>query len=139
MRRRGERGQAAVNLARIIALTSAPSVSVGSGWGCRRPGLGAGDGCRTAPWTPTAPPTCGRSGATGSPSERSSPVDVAIWPVAMRWHAGEQVRIEVSGHDPAPAVPELPERAGDNAGRHHLRAGGRYESYLLASVLPASE
>ncbi|WP_208024251.1 CocE/NonD family hydrolase [Amycolatopsis pithecellobii] len=64
------------------------------------------------------------------------PVDIAIWPMAMRWHAGEKVRIEVTGHDLAVAVPDLPNRSGDNAGHHTLRTGGRYESYLLAPVLP---
>ncbi|MET0456371.1 MAG: CocE/NonD family hydrolase [Mycobacterium sp.] len=64
------------------------------------------------------------------------PVDIAIWPMAMRWHVGEQVRIEIAGHDLVEAVPDLPNRAGDNAGRHILHTGGRYESYLLAPVLP---
>lgn len=63
-------------------------------------------------------------------------VDIPIWPMAMRWHAGEKLRIEIAGHDLVDAVPGLPNRKGDNAGRHVLYTGGRYQSYLLAPVLP---
>lgn len=62
------------------------------------------------------------------------PVDIEIWPMAMRWHAGEKVRIEIAGHDLYKGANDRP--SGDNAGRHILHTGGRYAAYLLAPVLP---
>ncbi|CDP86646.1 MULTISPECIES: CocE/NonD family hydrolase [Mycolicibacterium] len=67
-------------------------------------------------------------------------VDIEIWPMAMRWHAGEKLRIEISGHDlqvPIPGV--LPERSADNEGRHVIHTGGRYGSYLVAPVVGESK
>jgi uncharacterized protein len=65
------------------------------------------------------------------------PVDIEIWPMAMRWHSGEKLRIVVAGHDlQPPLVPGLPPRPANNAGRHIIHSGAHYDSHLLAPVLP---
>jgi predicted acyl esterase len=66
------------------------------------------------------------------------PVDIEIWPMTMRWRAGEKLRIEISGHDlqvPVPGV--LPERPANNRGSHVIHTGGQYDSFLLAPLLDA--
>jgi predicted acyl esterase len=60
------------------------------------------------------------------------PVDVAIFPEAVLWHAGEQLRLIVTGHiiDTNPPVPTI------NAGYHIIHSGLKYQSYLQLPMIP---
>ena len=64
------------------------------------------------------------------------PVDIPIWPLGMRWHKGEQLRLIVAGYNltpvPLPGIipPEL-----RNRGEHILHTGGRFDSHLLVPVV----
>jgi hypothetical protein len=65
------------------------------------------------------------------------PIDIGIWPTSRYWHAGEQLRVMVSGH----YVREpgwFEHFAWDlrNHGQHIIHTGGRYESFLLVPVIP---
>jgi predicted acyl esterase len=63
-------------------------------------------------------------------------VDIEIWPMAMRWHAGEKLRVVVAGHElQVPIVPRLPPRPTNNAGPHIIHSGGAYDSQLLVPLL----
>ncbi|ORW28886.1 CocE/NonD family hydrolase [Mycobacterium palustre] len=67
-------------------------------------------------------------------------VDIEIWPMAMRWHRGEKLRIVVSGQElQVPIVPGLPPRPTNNAGRHIIHSGPQRPSFLMAPVLPTAE
>jgi hypothetical protein len=65
------------------------------------------------------------------------PVEIGIWPVGMRWHAGEQLRLVIAGYNPTPIPmagikpPKL-----RNKGEHIIHAGGPYDSHLLVPVIP---
>ena len=68
------------------------------------------------------------------------PVDIEIWPSGTLFRTGETLRLVVQGHD----LHTYPENAFAqrhawtvNAGRHVLHTGGRYDSHLLISVIPA--
>ncbi len=56
------------------------------------------------------------------------PLDIAIWPYGMAWHAGQRLRVIVSGHDLAPRY--LPGESV-STGVHRIRTGGPYDSHLL--------
>jgi predicted acyl esterase len=63
-------------------------------------------------------------------------VDIEIWPMAMRWHAGEKLRIVVAGKDFATTAGAAGvKETVTNAGRHVIHTGGRYDSHLRAPVL----
>jgi hypothetical protein len=64
------------------------------------------------------------------------PLDIPIWPVGMRWHAGEQLCLIISGHDlAAPHHPDTPPNPTRNAGEHRVYAGGEYDSHLLVPLV----
>jgi hypothetical protein len=64
-------------------------------------------------------------------------VEIAIWPTAMLWHAGEQLRVIVAGHNLAGRhIPGLPEPKLRNKGDHIIHTGGKYDSYLLVPKIP---
>jgi uncharacterized protein len=61
-------------------------------------------------------------------------VRIEIWPSGTRFHAGERLRLIVSGTDiHAPLHKHTDLR---NHGAHILRTGGRYASQLLVPVIP---
>jgi len=65
------------------------------------------------------------------------PVEIPIWPTGMLWHAGEQLRVVVTGHNLAGRhIPGLPEPTLRNKGEHIIHTGGRYDSHLLVPVIP---
>jgi len=75
------------------------------------------------------------------------PVDIEIWPMGMIWHAGQQLRVIVSGHFilpwellkhlPPEALEALPTRfVMRNKGNHIIHTGGKYDSHLLVPVIP---
>jgi hypothetical protein len=76
------------------------------------------------------------------------PLDIAIMPASEVFHAGEQLRLTIAGHEfsappggPAPAgmlafmkpIPPVPTK---NAGVHVIHAGGDHQSYLQIPVIP---
>lgn len=63
------------------------------------------------------------------------PVDVQIWPLGMRWAAGEQIQMIVAGQKLSGA--EFPGLAGPdtvNRGRHVIHTGAGHLSHLLIPV-----
>ncbi|MEV7085559.1 CocE/NonD family hydrolase [Streptomyces sp. NPDC093085] len=65
-------------------------------------------------------------------------VDIPLWPVAMRWHAGEQLRLRLSGRSLLPALlPNLTADPVQPGVRHTVHTGGRHPSRLRLPVLPA--
>lgn len=60
---------------------------------------------------------------------------VPLWPTAMRWHAGEYVRVRVSGRRLQPSVlPGLVEEPLQPGQRHLLHTDGDFPSRLLLPV-----
>jgi len=63
-------------------------------------------------------------------------VDIALYPVGLLMHRGEQLRLIVSGHNligsPLPVGRAAPQT--DNHGRHVIHTGGRYDSRLVLPV-----
>lgn len=65
------------------------------------------------------------------------PIDIAIWPSSRLWHAGEKLRVVVSGHyvrDKEWFEPFSWDLR--NKGQHIIHTGGRYDSYLQVPVIP---
>ncbi|CAN7741005.1 CocE/NonD family hydrolase [Variovorax sp. LjRoot290] len=67
-----------------------------------------------------------------SPGE-TVPVEIDVWPMSMRWHAGETLELTVNGVDTLvrPELPQLPALPTLNKGAHVLHVGGRYDAHLL--------
>ena len=62
-------------------------------------------------------------------------VDIQIWPLGMRWSAGQQIQLVVAGHKVSGL--EFPGLAGPdtiNRGRHVIHTGPDYDSHLLLPV-----
>jgi predicted acyl esterase len=65
------------------------------------------------------------------------PVEIGIWPTSMLWHAGQQLRIVVSGHFMRePGWHEGFKYETLNRGDHVIHTGGKYDSHLLAPKIP---
>ena len=73
------------------------------------------------------------------------PVEIEIWPIGMIWHAGQQLRIRVSGHDLMPGSNMAHKATGvdvpwffetRNKGNHIIHTGGKFDSYLLVPKIP---
>jgi len=65
------------------------------------------------------------------------PVDIEIWPTSKLWHAGQQLRVVVSGHyvrEPGWFEPFAWETR--NKGAHIIHTGGKYDSHLLVPEIP---
>ncbi|MBV6760421.1 CocE/NonD family hydrolase [Rhodococcus opacus] len=72
--------------------------------------------------------------APGEPVEAQIP----LWPTAMRWRAGEQMRLRISGTVMLPPVlPGLVEEPRQPGDRHVIHTGGRYPARLTLPVTPA--
>jgi predicted acyl esterase len=66
------------------------------------------------------------------------PVDIEIYPSARIWHRGETLRVNIAPRLVRDATWFLPiVYDTDNEGRHVIHTGGKYDSYLLAPVIPA--
>jgi hypothetical protein len=64
------------------------------------------------------------------------PVDISIWPVSMRWHAGQQLRLIIAGYNLTPMpVAGIKPPALRNKGEHVLHMGGKFDSHLLVPVI----
>lgn len=69
----------------------------------------------------------------GEPVELS----IEIWPHSRIWHKGEHVHVVVAGRpirDPSWFLPTMVESI--NKGQHTIYTGGKYDTYLLAPVIP---
>ncbi len=75
------------------------------------------------------------------------PVDIAIMPASEIFHAGEQLRLTIAGHEfTAPPgarptgllafMPKLPPLPTNNAGVHVIHGGGNYQSFLQIPIVP---
>jgi predicted acyl esterase len=67
------------------------------------------------------------------------PVEIPIWPMGMLWHAGQQLRVIVSGHYIDTRGPEWWEKfhyEAQNHGDHIIHTGGKYDSNLLIPHIP---
>jgi predicted acyl esterase len=63
------------------------------------------------------------------------PVDIAIMPTAMRWHAGQQLKLTIAGtYVKGPALP----LTTLNKGTHVVHTGADHASYLQVPVVPWS-
>jgi predicted acyl esterase len=67
------------------------------------------------------------------------PVDIRIYPTAMVWHAGQQLRLSVAGHniDRFDELNDVPTIYPVNEGNHVIHAGSEYESYLQLPIIPS--
>lgn len=64
------------------------------------------------------------------------PVEIPIFPVGMRWHKGEQLRVTVEDHNPAgPMLPGIPPESTRNSGEHIIHTGGEFDSHLLLPLI----
>jgi hypothetical protein len=65
-------------------------------------------------------------------------VEIPLWPIGMRWHRGEQLRVRISGRNLVPpAVPGLPPEPTQAGSRHEIHTGGDRPSRLTVQVAPA--
>jgi hypothetical protein len=65
------------------------------------------------------------------------PVDLSIWPVGMRWHGGEQLRLIIAGYTLTPVpLPGMKPPNLRNKGEHIIHTGGKYDSHLLVPKIP---
>jgi predicted acyl esterase len=66
--------------------------------------------------------------------------EIPLWPTALRFHAGEQLRLRIAGRsEVAPELPGLPEPPVQPGDRHVLHTGGRYRAQLLLPTTPAGQ
>jgi predicted acyl esterase len=64
------------------------------------------------------------------------PVEIAIWPTGMLWHAGEQLCLIIAGYNLAPEpFPGIEPPKLRNKGEHIIHTGGKYDSHLLVPVI----
>jgi len=65
-------------------------------------------------------------------------LNIPLRPMAMRWYAGEQLVLTISGplssEAPAGVTPQFLTR---NKGDHIIHTGGKHDSYLLVPIMPA--
>jgi len=64
------------------------------------------------------------------------PVDISFYPHARIWHAGETLRLRVTGRYIREFWFEPFSWDTDNQGRHVIHAGGEHNSYLQLPVIP---
>lgn len=65
------------------------------------------------------------------------PIEISLWPYAIRFHAGETLQLRINGVDllKRPEFPTLPPTRTLNHGQHVLYAGGEYDSHLLLPIV----
>jgi predicted acyl esterase len=65
------------------------------------------------------------------------PIEIPIWPLGMRWRAGEFLQLIIAGHKlSAVEMPGVAPPDTINVGRHVIHAGGQFDSYLLIPFIP---
>ncbi len=64
------------------------------------------------------------------------PVEIELWPTAMKWHKGQKLLFTIAGYDYCPYAPgDRPKCRPDNKGRHIIHTGGQYDSHLLIPII----
>ena len=64
------------------------------------------------------------------------PVEIGIWPAGMLWHAAQQLRVVIAGHNIVKFhVPGIQEPLLRNKGKHIIHTGGKYDSHLLIPII----
>jgi predicted acyl esterase len=64
------------------------------------------------------------------------PIDIQIWPMGMKWRAGEQLQVLIAGHKLSTVeMPGLAPPSTVNKGRVKIHTGGRHDSYLVVPVV----
>ncbi|OFV80604.1 MAG: hypothetical protein A2W26_06615 [Acidobacteria bacterium RBG_16_64_8] len=70
------------------------------------------------------------------------PLDIEIWPTSILFESGEKLRLVAQGSD-IYYYPSEPHTCGHldtvNKGRHVIYTGGKYDSHILAPVIPPQE
>lgn len=64
------------------------------------------------------------------------PLDIDLWPAGIRFHAGEQLQLVISGHDLRSRYLGQAATTTRNKGRHRLHTGGSHDSHLLLPLIP---
>jgi predicted acyl esterase len=85
-----------------------------------------------------------KSVTPGKPEQKVNPgeivtCEIAIWPTSAVFHSGEKLVVDISGKygvkdDLLKGFNNLV-----NAGKHTIYTGGRYDSYLLAPLIPKAK
>ncbi|CAA0079496.1 Putative serine esterase [Zhongshania aliphaticivorans] len=66
------------------------------------------------------------------------PVDIRLYPSAILWHAGQQLRLTVAGHH-IDRFDELNDIPTVNEGNHIIHTGPEHRSYLQLPIVPIDE
>ena len=92
---------------------------------------------RSTPWQPVHP----HDREEPVPAGETVPVEIEIWPSSSLFKSGETLRVLIQGSDIyTDALPNLPFARHENTrnkGMHIIRTGGKYDSFLLAPVIPS--
>ncbi len=66
------------------------------------------------------------------------PIEIGLWPTSLRFHAGEQVEIAISGMPYEMHLSDFPGKTLPtiNKGSHIIHMGGEYDSHLLVPFIP---
>jgi predicted acyl esterase len=67
------------------------------------------------------------------------PVEINIWPTALRFHPGETIEIAIAGFPygvPMPHGVGMVKQDRDNNGNHIVHTGGQYDSKLIVPFIP---
>jgi hypothetical protein len=63
---------------------------------------------------------------------------IPLWPTAMRWHAGEQLRLRISAKSPRAAIlPGVADAEYQPGERHNFHTGGRFPARIIIPITPA--
>ncbi|MGZ3412137.1 MAG: CocE/NonD family hydrolase [Xanthobacteraceae bacterium] len=96
------------------------------------------DPAKSTEWQPVHPHTREQK----IPPGEIVPLDIEIWPSGTLFNAGETLRLIVQGDDLNRYSTQIApvyfrhKQSSVNKGRHTIHTGGKYESYLLAPVIP---
>lgn len=72
------------------------------------------------------------------PVDKNHPValDIGLWPTSMVFHKGEAIQVNVAGFDYLGITGAWDDCVTFNDGRHYVRTGGKFDSYLLYPEIP---
>lgn len=66
------------------------------------------------------------------------PVEIGLFPTALRFHAGESIQLQIAGYDfyDLPGHGSIMNVGIDNNGNHIIHAGGQYDSKVTIPFIP---
>ncbi|HLA81688.1 MAG TPA: CocE/NonD family hydrolase C-terminal non-catalytic domain-containing protein, partial [Thermoleophilia bacterium] len=64
------------------------------------------------------------------------PVEIAFFPISRIWHKGQKLRLQIAGRYFREGWFEPFTWETDNKGKHVIRTGGKYDSFLQIPVVP---